>query len=150
MPVIQPRKHPSNLKRRRRSGRGIAAGRGKTAGRGQTGQKSRSGGNIHPRFEGGQNPVVRKFPKMPGFQHHSKAVYHPVNLGDFADVPDGTVVDLVYLAEKRLLPKKLRGMKVKLLGDGEFQKKLTFKLHGFSHRAKARVEEAGGACEVIK
>jgi large subunit ribosomal protein L15 len=150
MPVFEQFKHPSNEKGRRRRGRGISAGRGKTAGRGQTGQKSRSGGNIHPRFEGGRTPAVRKFGKFGGFKRHRKVYYHAVNLGSFAEADDGTVVDLAYLDEHSLLPKKRRGLRVKLLGDGEFAKKLTFKLHAFSHSAKKRVEDAGGICEVIE
>ena len=35
----------------------------KFAGRGMKGQKARSGGGTHVRFEGGQNPLTRKFPK---------------------------------------------------------------------------------------
>ncbi len=150
MPEIGFTKHPSNLKRRRRRGRGIAAGRGKTGGRGQTGQKSRSGGSIPPRFEGGRTPAVRKFGKIGGFKHHRKVHYYAINLGQFADVADGTVVDLAYLDEQHLLPKKRRGLRVKLLGDGEYGRKLTFRLHAYGHRARARVEAAGGSCEVIE
>jgi len=150
MPGFERSQHPSNVKRRRRCGRGIAAGRGKTAGRGQTGQKSRSGGSIPPRFEGGRTPVVRHFPKLGGFKRYSKVHYHPVNLKDFAAADEGTVIDLAYLAANSLLPKKRRGLKVKLLGDGEITKKLTFKLHAFGRSARERVEQAGGSCEVVK
>jgi large subunit ribosomal protein L15 len=132
--------------------RGLGSGHGQKAGRGQTGQKSRSGGSIHPRFEGGQTPVARHFPKLGGFKHHSKIVYFAVNLGQFTETADGTTVDLALLASQSLLPKKTRGLKVKLLGDvgeGGFGRKLTFKLHAFSNSARAKVEAAGGACEVI-
>ena len=56
---------PSGGSRReqKRKGRGPGSGNGKTAGRGQKGQKSRSGGSIHPRFEGGQMPLIRRIPK---------------------------------------------------------------------------------------
>ncbi|MCH7472692.1 50S ribosomal protein L15 [bacterium] len=150
MPGIQIEKHPSNVKRRRRKARGIAAGRGKTAGRGQKGQKSRSGASVHPRFEGGQTPGPRRLPKLGGFTHHRKIYYYPVNLREFTGAKAGELIDLAYLASHSLLPKKLRRLRVKLLGDGEFAQKLTFKLHAFSHRARARVEEAGGTCEVIE
>ena len=150
MPAFEKFKHPSMLKQRKRKGRGISSGSGKTSGRGQTGQKSRAGGNIHPRFEGAQTPNIRKFPKMGGFKHHRKIYYSPVNLSQFSEVADGTVVDLAYLAEHRLLPKKIRGLRIKLLGDGEISKKVDFKLHAFSHQAKAKVEKAGGTCEAIQ
>ncbi|MFB6351112.1 MAG: 50S ribosomal protein L15, partial [Bradymonadaceae bacterium] len=42
-----------------RVGRGEGSGSGKTCGRGHKGQKARSGGNVHPRFEGGQMPIYR-------------------------------------------------------------------------------------------
>ena len=52
----------------RRVGRGIAAGQGKTAGRGTKGQKARTGNGRRPGFEGGQNPLVQRLPKLPGFR----------------------------------------------------------------------------------
>jgi large subunit ribosomal protein L15 len=150
MAIFKFTKHPSNTKRKRRCGRGIAAGRGKTSGRGQTGQKSRSGGNIHPRMEGGRMPTARQFGKIGGFKRRAKIHYYPVNLGDLNHLPDGTDVDLAKLFELGLLPSKLRRLKVKLLGDGEFERKMNFRLHAFSHIAKAKVEALGGTCEVVE
>jgi large subunit ribosomal protein L15 len=150
MAAFELSKHPSNLKRRRRRGRGIAAGRGKTAGRGQTGQKSRSGGNISPRFEGGRTPVARKFPKVGGFRHHRRVVYVPLNLREFSAAAAGSVIDLAYLDEHGLLPSKRRRLKVKLLGDGVCASELTFRLHAFSRKAREQVEAAGGSCEVVE
>jgi large subunit ribosomal protein L15 len=142
--------HPSNTKKRKRKGRGISSGHGKTCGRGQTGQKSRSGGTPAAHFEGGMNPLVRHFPKIGGFKHYSKIIYFPVNLNQLSAAESGTVIDLAWLAENGLLPSKTRGIHVKLLGDGELKTKLTFRLHAFSNSAKAKVEKAGGSCEVAK
>jgi len=150
MPVFEQFTHPSNAKSPRRRGRGLGGGRGKTAGRGQTGQKSRSGGNIPARFEGGRTPAVRKFGKFSGFQRRRKLHYHAVNLDDFAAADSGTVIDLAYLEAHSLLPKKRRGMLIKLLGDGKLEHKLVFKLHAYSNSARAKVEAAGGTCEVIE
>ena len=147
MPVFELFKHPSNQKRRKRRGRGCASGLGKTSGRGQTGQKSRSGGGIPARFEGGRTPAVRRFAKIGGFKHHKKIYYYPVNLGDLEGLPEGTVVDYELLDELSLLPSKRRGLRVKLLGDGEITTKLTFKLDAYSHSARKKVEDAGGTCE---
>ena len=55
-------------KSRKRIGRGNASGQGKTAGKGSNGQKSRSGSYVHPKFEGGQLPLVRRVPKR-GFSN---------------------------------------------------------------------------------
>src|ERR1700722_20231194 len=52
----------------RRVGRGIAAGQGKTAGRGTKGQMSRTGSHKRPGFEGGQNPLMQRLPKLHGFR----------------------------------------------------------------------------------
>lgn len=51
----------------KRVGRGIAAGGGKTAGRGTKGQRSRAGSGRKPGFEGGQNPLYKRIPKLRGF-----------------------------------------------------------------------------------
>ncbi len=54
---------------RKRVGRGQGSGTGKTAARGQKGQKSRSGYKRKRNFEGGQQPLAKRLPKI-GF--HSK------------------------------------------------------------------------------
>ncbi len=58
----------SKPKSARRLGRGISAGQGKTAGRGTKGQRSRTGSKRRPGFEGGQNPLMQRLPKLPGFR----------------------------------------------------------------------------------
>ncbi|HZM63873.1 MAG TPA: 50S ribosomal protein L15, partial [Candidatus Saccharimonadales bacterium] len=57
-------------RRARRVGRGIAAGQGKTAGRGTKGQGARTGYRKKPGFEGGQNPLMQRMPKLVGFTSH--------------------------------------------------------------------------------
>jgi len=54
---------------RKRVGRGQGSGTGKTAARGQKGQKSRTGYKRKRNFEGGQQPLAKRLPKI-GF--HSK------------------------------------------------------------------------------
>jgi large subunit ribosomal protein L15 len=49
---------------RKRVGRGQASGTGKTAARGQKGQKSRSGYKRKRNFEGGQQPLAKRLPKI--------------------------------------------------------------------------------------
>ena len=56
-------------KPRKRVGRGPASGTGKTSGRGMNGQKSRAGGGKGAGFEGGQTPLARRLPKLPGFKN---------------------------------------------------------------------------------
>ena len=152
MAGIEQIKHPSNIRKRRRKGYGQGSGLGRTCGRGQKGYGSRSGNTEKPRFEGGQQPLVRHIPKLGGFKQHSHVTYYSVNLGALSDAPAGTDVDVYYLDSNGLLPKKVRGLKVKLLAGGvsaDFGTKLNVRLHAFSSKARELIERAGGTCEVI-
>ena len=53
-------------KAKKRIGRGYGAGQGGSAGKGMRGQNARSGGGTRPGFEGGQNPLYRRLPKLRG------------------------------------------------------------------------------------
>jgi large subunit ribosomal protein L15 len=53
-----------STKNRKRVGRGQGSGMGKTASRGQKGQKSRAGYKQKRGFEGGQQPLQRRLPKV--------------------------------------------------------------------------------------
>ena len=53
-----------STKNRKRIGRGHASGTGKTAGKGHKGQKARGGYNEKRNFEGGQQPLARRLPKI--------------------------------------------------------------------------------------
>ncbi len=57
---------------RKRVGRGQGSGMGKTASRGCNGQKSRSGYKIKRNFEGGQQPISKRLPKIGFFSRVSK------------------------------------------------------------------------------
>lgn len=129
---------------RKRVGRGPGSGSGKTAGRGQDGQKSRSGGNVHPRFEGGQMPLTRRIPKR-GFKSINRVEYQVVNVRDLERM-DGEV-SLTSLRSAGLI-RSLR-KPVKVLGEGELGKKLTVSAHAFSASAQAKIEAAGGSVTVI-
>jgi large subunit ribosomal protein L15 len=135
-------------KKATRVGRGVGSGLGKTAGRGQKGQKARSTGNIGKKhFQGGQTPIQRRLPKR-GFRNPLAAIVANVNIGDLEVVfEDGANVDLVAMAEKRLLQGRFD--LVKVLGDGELTKKLTITAHRFSKSAKAKIEQAGGKAIVL-
>ena len=127
-------------KKKRRIGRG--GKKGTYSGRGMKGQKSRSGANVNPIFEGGRSTLIEHLPKIRGFKSHR---------------PKNQVVDLAHLEKyfadgdivspKSLLAKKIvDNMKVaiKILGDGEFGKKLTIEKCLVSKKAKGKIEAAGG------
>jgi large subunit ribosomal protein L15 len=129
----------------KRVGRGPGSGHGKTAGRGSKGQKSRTGYRHQRGFEGGQMPLHRRVPKR-GFTNIFRVEYDIVNLSDLAQFETGAAVNPESLTSLRLTRKNRR---IKILGDGELKKALTVSAHKFSASAKARIEAAGGRCEVL-
>ena len=135
-------------KNRKRIGRGNSSGWGKTAGKGSNGQKSRAGGGVKPYFEGGQMPIYRRVPKR-GFSNTIfKKEYTVISLSFLNDnFEDGEVVSLETLFNKCLIKKGRDGVKV--LGNGELNKKLTVKVHKISKSAKAAVEAKGGTVELV-
>lgn len=129
-------------KRRKRLGRGPGSGHGKTCGRGHKGQKSRSGYSAKPTFEGGRMPLVRRVPKR-GFNNRFAATVVAVNVGVLQEnFEDGAEVTPETLREKRLLKGHFDMLKV--LGDGELNKKLKVAAHRFSASARQKIEQAGG------
>ncbi len=134
-------------KRRRRVGRGISAGQGKTAGRGTKGQRARTGRHIHPYFEGGQLPLVRRLPHTRGFTNIWREEYEVVNVETLqAKFDAGAQVTPDLLVECGMISRPDR---VKVLGAGELSKALTVKAHAFSSSAKEKIAAAGGTAEEI-
>ena len=126
---------------RYRKGRGHASGNGKTAGYGHKGQKARSGAP-RPGFEGGQMPLFRRIPNR-----NSRNIV-TVNLSDLERLFDnGAVVDIQALLDSGVIKHTYDGVKV--LGNGEYTKKLTVKVNAFSASAKEKIEANGGTAEVI-
>ena len=144
-------------KRRRILGRGQGSGRGTTAGKGNKGQKSRSGGKTYVGFEGGQMPLYRRLAHR-GFSNYPfKKTVQVVNLGEIDKrFNDGETVDEVSLFDKGLIKgsKKSGNFKasfpVKILGNGDFTKKLIFKIGAVpagcavSGSAKEKIQKTGG------
>ncbi len=139
---LQP---PAGSRRvRRRVGRGIGGKGGKTAGRGMKGQRARN--SVKPGFEGGQTPLTRRLPKLPGFRNPFRVEYAVVNLDTLEEFEAGSRIDPETLRSRGLVAK--RGL-VKILGRGELTKSLTVHAHGFSKAARAAIEDAGGSVEVL-
>jgi large subunit ribosomal protein L15 len=127
-----------------RVGRGPGSGIGKTSGRGEKGQKSRTGYSRRPGFEGGQMPLVRRVPKR-GFTNIFKVEYAVVNVAQLGEL-EGEITPQL-LVEHGLVRK---GLKVKVLGNGEIAKALKVVADKFSASAKAKIEAAGGRCEELQ
>lgn len=131
-------------KKKIRVGRGRRGRRGKTAGRGMKGVRAR--GTVPVFYEGGQMPLHRRLPKLPGFRSPNKVTYSAINLSKLNDFDEGATIDPDVLRSKGLVRKK---RPVKVLGDGELTKALTVKAHAFSASAESKITEAGGTVQKI-
>ena len=139
---------PGSRKPRKRVGRGHGSGHGGTSGRGHNGQLSRSGGGKGPGFEGGQNPLHMRLPKLPGFKNRFRVEYAVVNVSRLDErFEAGATVDVDALFAAGII--KSKTAPVKLLGDGEIGKALTVKVDRASGSAKAKIEAAGGTVETL-
>ena len=134
-------KHNDNFRR----GRGHGSGNGKTAGKGHKGQKARSGA---PRigYEGGQMPLYRRLPKR-GFTNRNSKDIVAINISDLERFRSGSTVTIEKMVESGLIKNTRDG--VKILGNGEFTKKLNVQANAFSASAKEKIEALGGTVEVI-
>ncbi|GIW94658.1 MAG: 50S ribosomal protein L15 [Pirellulaceae bacterium] len=137
--------HPH--RRPKRVGRGPGSGHGKTAGRGHKGQKSHNGWRMHPTFQGGAMPLVRRVPKR-GFHNRFAPVIAEVNVSQLEQYfQDGDHVTVERLREVGLVDGQFD--QVKILGDGTLTKRLTVAAHRFSASAKQKIEQAGGQTQLL-
>ncbi|MBD5552070.1 MAG: 50S ribosomal protein L15 [Lachnospiraceae bacterium] len=134
-------KHSDNFRR----GRGHGSGNGKTAGKGHKGQKARSGA---PRigFEGGQMPLYRRLPKR-GFKNRNRKEIVGINISALEVFENDSTVDVQALMDKGIVKNPRDG--VKILGNGEFTKKLNVKANAFSASAAEKIQALGGTTEVM-
>jgi len=130
----------------KRVGRGIAAGQGKTAGRGTKGQGARTGWSKRPGFEGGQNPLMQRLPKLNGFRSYK--VKNEIVFTDQLDGLAGKTIDNQALAANGLVSSAHAN--TKLLLRGEVTKKVSVKLQNASATAVQAIEKAGGSFEQVK
>jgi large subunit ribosomal protein L15 len=98
---------------RKRIGRGQGSGTGKTAGKGNKGQKARSGYKIKRGFEGGQQPIHRRLPKV-GFTSRVEKPY-VINVDKVKKVAELEEITLESVKSVYKLSKAVT--KVKLIGN---------------------------------
>ena len=142
--------HELNVKAHKdskRVGRGIGSGYGKTAGRGTKGQNARTGGGVRIGFEGGQNPLAKRLPKIRGFKALSHIDFQEINLNDLARLKAGSTTDTPALAKLGLVASSKKP--VKILGTGEVSRAVTLQIQGATRTARAAVEAAGGKIEIV-
>jgi len=123
-------------------GRG-ASSKGRASGRGHDGQNSRSGGGVRPGFEGGQMPLYRKLARR-GFSNGPfKKEFAVVSLATLSEkFEDGQTVSLTSLKEKKIV--KGKDVQVKVLANGELNKKLVVEGLKVSAPAAEKIKAAGG------
>ena len=140
---LKPAKGATHSKKR--VGRGHGSGLGRNAGRGDKGYHSRSGSKHRPWFEGGQMPLHRRVPKR-GFSNFLfKKEFQIVNLSDL-NIIESEEINPTVMKENGLVKYSLRP--IKILGDGEIDKKMNVTASAFSSSAKSKIEKAGGTVEV--
>jgi large subunit ribosomal protein L15 len=136
-----------STRNRRRVGRGDGSGTGTTAGKGTKGQSARGGAPYL--FEGGQLPLIKRLPYMRGFTNRNRVEYSPVNLTQLESLFEiGADVTPKVLLDRRVIRRKQD--LVKVLGDGDFTKKLNVSAHAFSKTAREKIEKAGGTVTVVE
>lgn len=159
--VVEGSQHTS-----RRVGRGLGSGMGKTSTRGQKGAGARSGGSIHPGFEGGQLPLYRRFPKR-GFRSIRKHDYIVINVADLASVAKSlnltkvTETDIINYGFVKTRKSALRIDRnsefldyyskrgVKVIGNEKIDTALEVEVSSISAGAKASIENAKGKVTLI-
>ena len=144
---LQSLKANAGARRRKlRKGRGIAAGQGASCGFGVRGQKSRSGRPTRPGFEGGQMPLYRRVPKLKHFPLVNPKDFTVVNVAKLAELKAGSTVNLDSLVKDGIVTSPKHPLKI--LGSGELKVKLTVQAAAFTASARAKIEAAGGSCEI--
>jgi large subunit ribosomal protein L15 len=133
------REHPN--KKARQVGRGGT--RGKTSGRGGKGQTARAGNKRRPEIR----DVIKKLPKLRGYRFKSISVKpFALNLEVLNVFEDGSKIDRKALLEKKIISLENGKLpKVKILANGDIDKKLTITDCLFSKEAKDKIEKAGGS-----
>lgn len=96
----------------KRLGRGQGSGQGKTAGKGNKGQRARKGYNEKRGFEGGQQPLQRRLPKV-GFTSKFEKPY-VINVEKITAVKELAEISIATIASVHKISKSVT--KVKLIG----------------------------------
>ncbi|SMC08923.1 50S ribosomal protein L15 [Nitratiruptor tergarcus] len=104
---------PGSTHKTKRVGRGQGSGMGKTATRGQKGQKSRTGYSQKRGFEGGQQPLQRRLPKIGFTSRVEKPV--AINVDKVKKVANLDEITIENIKQVYKLPKYVT--KVKLIGS---------------------------------
>jgi large subunit ribosomal protein L15 len=137
-----------SIKKEKRLGRGQGSGRGGTSTRGHKGAKSRSGYKKKIGFEGGQMPLQRRVPKF-GFKNVNRKEYKGINISTLQGLAEKLnleTIDLQTLVTAGFVSKNAL---VKILGNGNLERKLEVHAHAFSKSAIAAIEAQKGTVVIL-
>ncbi len=131
-------------KKSRQVGRGGT--RGKTAGRGTKGQNARAGHKKRPEIR----DFIKRIPKLRGRGKNVNTSIETkafvLNLADLSSFKSGDVVSPRTLSAKKMIRNVSGSLpRVKILGMGTVEAKLTVKNCLVSASAKTAIEKAGGS-----
>lgn len=130
-------------KKKKRIGRGAGSGKGfHTTGSGTKGQKARTGHSLRSGFDGAQKPLFMKLPKIKGFRNPRSNDIATVSLSVFNKFDEGTQVtpDLLLGVTLKSIPRH----GVKILANGNLDKKLVFSGFILSKSSADKIINAGG------
>jgi len=91
-------------------------------------------------------PLARRLPQR-GFTNIFKEKYQIVNIGDLNELKSSVHVDPYYLKDNGYIRSSLKP--VKILGNGEIDKKIKFSASAFSASAQEKIEKAGGEIIIL-
>ncbi|AQW80504.1 50S ribosomal protein L15 [Campylobacter pinnipediorum] len=103
---------PGSTREIKRLGRGQGSGQGKTAGKGHKGQRARKGYNEKRGFEGGQQPLQRRLPKV-GFTSKFEKPY-AINVEKITAIKELSEITIATIASVHKISKSVN--KIKLIG----------------------------------
>ena len=91
-------------------------------------------------------PLYRRIPKR-GFKNPFRKRFAVINVRDLNRFEDGAAVGPEQLMERGMIKKLGDGLRI--LGEGDLERKLTVRAHHLSQSARAKIEQAGGSVEVL-
>jgi large subunit ribosomal protein L15 len=92
-------------------------------------------------------PLYRRLPKLKHFELVNPKHFTVINVGQLAELAAGSSVNLKSLVEAGIVTSPKHPLKV--LGNGDLSVKLSVEAAGFTASARAKIEAAGGSCELI-
>lgn len=149
MELSKLRPAAGSVRKTKRIARGQGSGHGGTATRGHKGAQSRSGFKNKRNFEGGQMPIQMRLPKR-GFKNPNRVAFVPINLErlqEMAEKFNTDTIDLDFLHANRIIRRR---DKVKILGTGELNTKISVTAHACSTSAKEAIEAKGGTVNLLQ